>query len=301
MSTTIQKISIASIQKSHQQSKLLWRYLQSRGLIYIPLIIWAIVTIFPFYYMILMSTKSVEEIYATDISWLLNFDSWSNFVTNYKSLEAEVPFLNSMVNSLYISSMGTILTMAVCSLCGYGFAMFDFRFRETLFKLMVMTLMVPPALSIIPYFSMMSFFGWINEPRAIYLPALANAYGVFLMRQYIKGSVPHSLLDAARIDGAGEFQIFYRVVLPIILPGVGALGISTFLSIWNSFITQLVILQREEAYTIPVALNSLAGSGKIDYGAIMVGNTISILPIAIVFIFCSKMIISGLTKGAVKN
>jgi multiple sugar transport system permease protein len=270
-------------------------------LVYFPMVTWAVITIFPFYYMLLTATKSSEQIFSADPSWFFSVDSWANFVSNYRALEREVPLLQSMANSLYISTLGTLLTIVVCCSCGYGFAMFNFRFKNGLFKFMVMTLMVPPALSIIPYFSMVSAFGWINEPKAVYLPALANAYGVFLMRQYIRSAVPTSILDAARIDGAGEFRIFWRVVLPVITPGIGALAVSTFLSLWNSFMLQLVVLQQKEFYTVPVALNSLAGRGKIDYGAIMSGNTISILPIAVIFVLCSRMIISGLTKGAVKN
>lgn len=304
MNTELSKNNLAQARNQNKPKKKMAKKIEKsrkRFLFYVPLVVWTLITLFPFYYMILQATQSLEQIMDQSSSLWFGGDAFKNIKDNYALLLADMPFWRNLLNSIYVSSIGTFLVLFSSSVCGYGFAMFHFKGREVLFKMAIMTLMVPGALLIIPLFKMMSDWGWINTGRAIYLPGLASAYGIFLMRQYTKSAVPLDLLDAARIDGCSEFYIYFRIALPLISPGLGALGIVTFLFIWNNFLYQLIILQSDESYTVTVALAKMLGLGKVDYGALMLGNFLSILPIAIVFIIGSKYIIAGLTAGAVKE
>ncbi|MCK4906381.1 MAG: carbohydrate ABC transporter permease [Spirochaetes bacterium] len=272
-----------------------------RSLLYLPLVIWSIITIFPFFYMILLATKSSSQIFNTPPPLLFSSDAIKHLLQNYKNLVASTEFFTNFLMTVYVAGSATILSLIFCSLSGYGFAMYEFRGKKLLFASMLITMMIPTVVSIVPYFAQMRAFGWLNTGHALYLPVAANAFGVFLMRQFITVSVPPSLVQAARIDGASEFQTYYKIVLPIIRPALGSLGIIVFLTTWNDFMRALVIMTDKAFYTIPVALNTMKGMQSVDYGAIMVGSSISILPIVLLFIFMSKWIIARVTEGAVKG
>ena len=270
-------------------------------LIYIPLIVWTFITIFPFLYMLLLSTKGRSEIFHFPPPLFFDKNSIINIINNYKNLLGETFFWSNFRISLYTSLLSSLFAMFFCSLAGFGFAMYEFKGKKFLYNFMIFTMMIPAVVSIVPYFAQMKVFGWLNMPRALYLPVVVNAYGVFLMKQFIEISMPKSLLEAARIDGASEFMIYYKITLPILKPALGTLGIISFLTSWNDFMRSLVIMTEKSNYTIPVALNTMKGMQTVDYGAIMIGSTISILPLVIVFAFMSKWIISRLTEGAIKG
>ncbi|MCX7820679.1 MAG: carbohydrate ABC transporter permease [Brevinematales bacterium] len=270
-------------------------------LLYIPLIIWTIITCFPFWYMLVVSTRSAGDIFSFPPPLLLKPNFVEQFIANYNNLISRTYYWRNLFNSVYISAMTTLLGTFLCSLAGYGFAMYRFKGRNILFSLMLFTLMVPQTINIIPYFIMMKTFGWISTARAMYLPAAASAFGIFLMRQYIMTSIQQDLVEAARVDGCSEFGIYWRIVLPLITPIIGSYGIITFLNQWNNYMTALVVLKDPKSYTVPLALGSLVGMQSVDYGAIMVGTVISVFPLLIMFIFMSKMIISKVTEGALKE
>nr|WP_275579354.1 carbohydrate ABC transporter permease [Halanaerobacter jeridensis] len=190
--------------------------------------------------------------------------------------------------------------MFFCALGGYGFAKYDFKWKSQLFFLMLGTMMIPALLRIIPWFIMMRQFGWINTFWPLIIPGIANPFGIFLMKQFMD-DIPNSIIDAARIDGCSEFQIFYKMALPLSLPGLGTLGILTFLASWNRYMQPLLILQEKSMYTIPVALSKLQGKIDQNWGAQMVGTTLAIAPIIIAFVLASKQFISGITEGATKG
>lgn len=265
--------------------------------LYLPLLLWTVITVYPFWYMMVLSTRSLSEIFAFPPPMWFG----RALAENYRILMERLPFWRNVWNSVYIAVMATVTTLFFCSLGGYGFAIYEFKGKKVLFNMMLATLMIPALLGIIPFFIMMRFFGWINTPRALYLPGAASAYGIYLLRQYITGAVPLALIDAARIDGCSEFGIYRRIVLPIIKPGLAALGIITFLGSWDNFMSALVILREKMTYTIPVALRSFQGQAQTDYGVIMVGASIAVLPLVIVFLFMSRQLIAGLTYGAVKG
>ena len=160
--------------------------------------------------------------------------------------------------SLYVASMTTALNLLLCSLAGFAFAVYEFRFKRQLFALVLGSMMLPAFLNMIPTFMVMDFLGWMDQPRALYVPAAAGALGIFMMRQYIGSAVPRDLIDAARMDGCNEFRIFWSVVLPLLGPALGTLGLITFISSWNNFVSPLVVMRSVENYTLPLALRSHA-------------------------------------------
>ena len=266
-------------------------------LLYIPLLVWLVVTVFPFYYMLVLATKSKEAITQLPPSIVFGDKLAANYINLLKNTE----FWRNFAMSLYNAGISTILSIFFCSLAGYGFGMFNFKGKNFLFGFLLVTMMIPAVVSIVPFFAQMKYFGWLNLPRALYLPVIANAYGVFLMRQFTESTISPSLVEAARIDGASEIGIFFRVVLPLLRPALGTLGIITFLSSWNDFIRSLVVMTNAKNYTIPVALSTMQGQAGVEYGAVMLGSAISVLPLILVFALMSKWIISRLTEGAIKG
>lgn len=268
--------------------------------LYLPLIIWVIVTIFPFWYMLVLSTRPMTEIFSYPPPLLFKADMIQEFVNNYNNLLKQIPFWRNLWNSFYIASMTTILSSFFVSLGGFGFAIYKFRGKSFLFAFMLFTMMIPQVASIIPYFIMMKAFGWLNTAKALYIPAIANAMGIFMMTQYIKSSIPMEIIDAARMDGCSEFEIFYRIIFPLITPALGSYGIITFLSSWNNYMGALVVLRDIDALTVPIALGTLRGMQSVDFGAIMVATVISVVPLILIFVIFSRLIIKKVTEGALK-
>ena len=261
---------------------------------YFVLILLAVMTIFPLYWMFVLATQSPPEIFRTPPHiWFSR-----STLNNYNSLIKALPtFWRNMWNSIYVSMMATVTTLFFCSLGGYAFAMYDFKYKRQLFTFMIATMMIPMTLGIIPYYIMMSWLGWLNRLRALYVPGMASAFGIFLLRQYIASAVPHELMDAARIDGCSEFRIYWNIVMPMIKPGLATLGIVTFVGSWNNFFGALIVLRSREMFTLPVALRSLQGLYTLNWGAIMIGTAISILPILVVFLFTAQRIIAAFMTG----
>ncbi|NLG69649.1 MAG: carbohydrate ABC transporter permease [Firmicutes bacterium] len=265
--------------------------------LYAVLVSMALLTAFPFYWMFVLATHDRSTIFrAPPPMWF-----GTELSANYERLVSTLPFWRNAWNSLYTALMATGTTLFFCSLAGFGFAMYDFKGRDTLFGFLLGTMMVPGLLGIIPYYLIMRWLGWINLPRALYAPGMASAFGIFLMRQYIASAVPADLLDAGRIDGLSEFGLYRRVVVPLIKPAFGTLGIITFVGQWNNFMGALIVLKERTAYTLPLALRSLQGLISTDWGALMLGTALSVLPLLVAFAVGSRRIIEGLTAGALKG
>ena len=224
----------------------------------------------------------------------------SDLLTNFAILTERISFWNSMGWSLYIALAATALTLLFCTMGGYAFAMYEFRFKKPLFGLLMGTMLLPSFLGMIPSFMIMDAFGWIDQPRALFVPGAANAFGIFMMRQFTLSTVPRDLVEAARLDGAGEFRIYWSIVLPLMQPAMGTLGLITFIGSWNNFIGPLIVMRSPEMYTLPLALRSLQSSVDVEWGALMVGASIATLPLLVIFAFFSRRLIEGLTAGAVK-
>ncbi len=271
--------------------------LVTRAVLLVTLVALALLTVFPFYWMLVLSTHARDTIFSAPPPLWLGDD----LQRNYQALMDVLPFWRNIWNSVYIAVISTLTTVFFCSLAGFGFAMYDFRGRNFLFGFVLVSLMLPQLLNIIPYYLIIDFLGWLNTPRAIWFPGMANAFGIFLMRQYTASAIPKELLDSARIDGASEFRIYWSIVLPLVRPGVATLALLTFINQWNDFMGPLVILRNRDTYTIPLALRSLQGIANTDWGAVMLGTALAVLPLVIIFFFTSRQVIEGLVRGSVKG
>ncbi|WP_417540801.1 carbohydrate ABC transporter permease [Microbacterium maritypicum] len=205
-----------------------------------------------------------------------------------------------MLNSLLIAVIYTVFSSIVSIMCGYGLATYRFRGRGVLLALVLVTMMIPMQVLLVPLFQIMAGMGWIDTYQAVILPFLANAFGIFLMRQGFL-DFPPSLIEAARIDGASELRTFYRIVLPVAKPQIAALVIYTFISQWNAFIWPLLMLNTEANYTVPVALNTMIGMSRVDYSGLMLGSLLATLPLLLLFLIFQKQFVAGLLGGAVKG
>lgn len=220
---------------------------------------------------------------------------------NLDLLVERLPFWRNVGISLYVACATTALNLLFCAMGGYAFAMYEFRFKRALFGLVLASMMMPAFLNMIPSFMVMQFLGWIDQPRALYIPAAAGALGIFLMRQYIGSAIPRELIDAARMDGCNEFRIFWSVVLPLIGPALGTLGLITFINAWNNFIGPLVVMRSVENYPLPLALRSMQSPNNTEWGALMVGSALAMLPLLLAYVFSARRLVAGLTAGAVRG
>lgn len=256
----------------------------------------ALVMLAPFYFMFVFATHSRTEIFNLPPPLWFGDD----LLANLKILTERLPFWRNLGWSLYVALASTALTLFFCSMAGYAFAMFEFRFKQPLFALVMGTMLLPSFMNMIPTFMIMDALGWIDEHRALYLPGAASAFGIFLMRQYTSTAVPRELVEAARMDGCGEFAIYRHVVLPLLKPALGTLGLITFIASWNNFIGPLIVMRSADNYTLPLALRSLQSTVNTEWGALMTGSAIATIPLLILFALSSRQLIAGLTAGAVK-
>lgn len=253
-------------------------------------------SLFPFYMMFVSSTLSNNEILTERPRLIFG----SNLINNFNNLNEKFSVIKIIFNSTFITVTYTFLSLLLHSMAGYALAKFQFKGKNLIFSIVLVTLMIPLQVLLIPLFKMMNSIGWQNSYQAVIVPSLANAFGIFLMRQNMI-SFPDSLIEAARIDGTGEFGIFFKIVLPTMRPAIGALGIYNFMFQWGNFMWPLIILSTKDMYTLPVALAALEGVQIKDFGVIMLGSTIATIPIMIIFLIFQRQFISGMLGGSVKG
>ena len=252
--------------------------------------------IMPYLYMISASFKEGSEIFSIPIKILPD----GFYMGNYELLFGETNFSRWFLNSVFVSLSRMAIAILVSVMAGYAFAKFDFRFKNLLFVLVLATLTLPIYVLIVPLYDMMVTLGWTDRYIALILPFAAQAIGVFLARQYLL-SIPDEILDAARVDGANEWVVFWRVVLPISTPVMAVLGILFFTTAWNDFIWPLVVMTEDSKFPVALGLPTLLGPYSQEYGAVMAGSFLSTLPIIIVFLIAQRRFIEALTAGAVKG
>jgi multiple sugar transport system permease protein/arabinosaccharide transport system permease protein len=252
--------------------------------------------IMPYLYMISASFKEGSEIFSIPIKLLPE----GLYMGNYGLLFRETNFPRWFMNSVFVSLSRMAIAILVSVMAGYAFAKFDFRFKNLLFVLVLATLTLPIYVLIVPLYDMMVTLGWTDRYVALILPFAAQAIGVFLARQYLI-SIPDEILDAARVDGASEWVVFWRVVLPISTPVMAVLGILFFTTAWNDFIWPLVVMTEDSKFPVALGLPTLLGPYSQEYGAVMAGSFLSTLPIIIVFLIAQRRFIEALTAGAVKG
>jgi multiple sugar transport system permease protein len=219
---------------------------------------------------------------------------------HYVALFTRLNLGRSLLNSAIIAFTVTALSIFINSMAGYAFAKLRFRGRDGLFRVLAAGLVVPVQISMLPLFLLMKQLGLINTYWGVIVPGMASIFGIFLIRQYAQ-SIPDDLLDAARIDGAGELRIYTSIVLPTIVPILATLGIWTFLSTWNDFMWPLIVLSDDARWTLPVALANLSGEHVQDTELMMAGSVLTILPVMLVFLFLQRYYIQGVMVGSVKG
>ncbi|MGE8079799.1 carbohydrate ABC transporter permease [Peribacillus loiseleuriae] len=264
---------------------------------YLFLIVVCIASVYPFYWMFVGSTLTDSDIFQFPPKLLPS----GEFMNNLTGLAASAPVWKGLGNSLLITIVFTIATLYLCAIAGYAFAKFEFKGKNVMFVVVLLTMMLPAQVTLIPLFKMVIGLGWQNQPQAVILPALANAFGVFFMRQNMM-SIPTEMIEAARIDGSGEISIFHKIILPTTLPPLAALGILSFIQQWGNYLWPLIILQERESTTLPVLLSMLVAPGQVvHYGQVLAGTVISIVPVIILFLLLQKYFIAGIYGGSVKG
>jgi multiple sugar transport system permease protein len=264
--------------------------------LYAVLVIGLLVVVGPFLWMLLASVKPEAEIRAVPPTW------WPHTFTldNFRSLFTRLDFPLYFFNSTLVAAIITAGNLVFCSLLGYALAKLRFAGRRPLFLVVLGMLMVPGMVTFVPQFVLVSNMHLANSYAGLVLPFLAGPFGVFLMRQFLQ-SIPDDLIEAARIDGAGEFRIFWRVVLPLCRPALATLGILTFLSSWNNFLWPLVVATTEDKYTLPVALALYSvGQNRTDFGLLLAGAVVVVLPVLIVFLFLQRHFLRGIATTGLK-
>ncbi|MDT0268568.1 carbohydrate ABC transporter permease [Streptomyces sp. DSM 44915] len=220
---------------------------------------------------------------------------------NYRGLLDGQPFWSWFVISTVVATLSTVIAMGLCSLAGFAFAKYQFRGRNVLFNIMFSSLAVPFAVIVVPLFIMVAKAQLTTPYFALVVPWVAPAFGIFMMRQYTEQAVPDAVLDAARVDGCTEFGLFRRVVLPLLRPALGALGVWSFLNSYNSLIWPLIVISEPGDYTLPLGIQALFGATGRSYDLVLAASVLAAVPSLLVFFLLRKQLLEGLTAGAVKS
>jgi multiple sugar transport system permease protein len=250
----------------------------------------------PFVWMILSSFKTTRELRQAPTRWVPQDPTLENYRELFQRLDFPRYFFNSTVVAVAVTA-GNLL---FCSMLGYALAKLEFPGKRVLFAVVLATLMIPGLVTLVPLFVLIANLELTNTHAGLILPFVAGAFGVFLMRQFILG-IPDDLLDAARVDGAGEYRIFFRIVLPLCGPALATLGVLTFLSYWNSFLWPLVVATTEDMYTLPVALALFSiGQQESNIALLMAGSVVVILPVVVLFFAMQRYVIRGIATTGLK-
>jgi multiple sugar transport system permease protein len=275
-----------------------WYARAERYLLWLLLALGSVVVIGPFYWMLVTSFKIRQEVLRYPPTWWPETFTWNN----WKALN-DLPignFATFFKNSIFVASAITILTLLVSAMAGYVFAKLPFPGRDKLFWVVLSMMMIPFTVSIIPSYALMVRFGWIDSYLALIIPVIFNPFGIFLMRQFMM-ALPGDLLDAARMDGASEFRVFFQIVIPLSNAALAALGILTFLAQWDNFQWPLVILNSPEKYTVPIALGWFRGRLGTDVGPTAAAAVLAVLPVLIIYIFAQRKFVEGIALTGMKG
>ena len=267
-----------------------------RPWLYVVLSVCLVAVVAPFVWMVLGSFKTEGELRQAPPTW------WPHTATldNYTHLFSRLDFGTYFTNSVVVAVVVTAGNLLFCSMLGYALAMLEFPGKRALFLVVMATLMIPGVVTFVPLFVLVANAGLIDTLPGLILPFLVTPFGVFLMRQFILG-LPRDLLDAGRVDGAGELRIFARIILPLCGPALATLGILTFLGSWNNFLWPLVVAQTEDTYTLPVALALYSkGQNSTNYGLLLAGATVVLLPVLAVFLAFQRRFIEGIATTGIK-
>jgi ABC-type glycerol-3-phosphate transport system permease component len=267
------------------------------ALIYILLTAVCVFMLFPFIWMVDTSLKSADEIFHIPMILIPAHPDLHAYIYLFQ----QYPILRVIWNTFIIAALGTGLSLFFCSLAGYAFAKFRFPGQKALFSFLLGTMVIPGVVTLVPVYLIMRDLKWIDTILPLIIPGAANAFGIFFMRQYIS-TVPEEIMDAARMDGAGEFTIYWRIILPIIAPGLTSLGLIFFMGAWNAIMGPLIYLKSPQNFTLPLIIRSMTGPvGRTIYDTQMAASVISVIPLLIIFLIFQRRLMEGIAAGAVKG
>ena len=269
-----------------------------KGILYVLLILLGAACLFPFLLMIVNATRSGVEITRS-----FTLIPSSHIKENWEVVFSYFNLFKGMWNSLLVAVPATLFTAYFSALTAYGLAMYQFKGSKLIFTTILVFMMIPGQLGLIGFYNLCTKLHLVNSYIPLVIPAIAPPGTVFFLRQYVLSVLSPSLIEAARIDGAGELYSFHRIVLPVMSPGIATMSIMAFIGNWNSYLTPMIILNKNDKFTLPVMMATLRASTDIqsNQGAIYLAVAISVIPILIVFCFCSKYIISSISAGSVKE
>ena len=255
-----------------------------------------LVALFPLLWMLSVSFMAPGEASALPPPLLPKHPGWAN----YRELFVRAGMGRYLLNSVVVAGAITTLSLVFNLMAGYAFAKLRFAGRERLFQALLGALVIPAQVAMLPLFLLLKYLGLVNSYAGVVAPALATVFGIFLVRQYARG-IPDELLEAARIDGAGEWRIFAQIVLPLLKPIIVTLAIFSFLAAWNDFMWPLIVLTGQEHYTLPIGLASLAREHAQDSELMMAGSVVTVLPVLLLFLALQRYYLQGLLLGSVKG
>jgi multiple sugar transport system permease protein len=256
-----------------------------------------IITIAPFLWMFMSSIKPESEILKMPPDWLPHTIT----LQHYQELITKAHFMRNLWNSVIVAISATLATLLVNSMAAFVFAKYRFPLRDRLFNFLLATMMIPGQVTMMPVFILLKEMHLLNTYTGLILPGAASVFAIFLLRQYMMG-IPDSLLEAARIDGCSEFTLFWKIMIPLSMPAIATLTIFTFMGAWNEFLWALIIMLDESKYTLPVALAALSGGEHgLEWGLLMAGSVVTIIPVLAVFLSMQKYYIEGIAVTGMKE
>ncbi|GAB4456750.1 MAG: carbohydrate ABC transporter permease [Armatimonadaceae bacterium] len=262
--------------------------------LYVTLVLCAAVALIPFFWLLAATTKTSDDMFST---W---FFADEVTVQNFVDLFTKVPFWRYILNSVFITCSVVTAQLFLSSLAGFALAKYEFRGKPLFYLLMLATMMIPGQVTMAPAYELLYRMGLVDTYLGLILPGAVSVFGIFLFDRALR-QVPTELIQAARIDGCTEFRIYWDVVMPLARPMIGAFCLIAFMGQWNSFLWPQIMLHTNEKFTLPIALNQMVGIYAQNYGMLMAGTFLSVLPVIVLFFLLQREFIAGLTAGAVKG
>lgn len=279
------------------QQRRRYKRLAQRVAAHAILITFAALFAIPFYWLVSTSLKPTEQLFLIPPAWIPDPVTWEN----YPRATTFIPFFDYLRNTLYITLFNVVATLISCSLAAYGFARIKWPGRDFFFIVLVSTLMIPYPVTLIPTFLIFRDLGWVGTMHPLTWPAFAgNAFYIFLLRQFYL-TIPQELSSAAKIDGAGEFQIYRRIILPLSRPALAAVALFTFMANWNDFLGPLIYLNDKSQYTLALGLYGFLSRVRTEWGMLMAASTIMIAPVIGLFFLTQRTFIQGITLTGIKG
>ena len=264
--------------------------------VYLFLILASIIMLIPFIWMLSASIKATQEVFSVPFRLIPSTPRWINF----KEIWTEIPLLTFIGNTTFLTIVVTILQLLTSSFAAYAFAKLDFKYRNKLFLMYIATIAMPWQVYMVPQFIMMRAMGLNNKLTAIICLQAFSAFGVFMMKQFYTG-IPNDLCEAARIDGMSEYRIWWKIMLPLSKPALSTLTIFTFVNTWNDYLGPLIYLKSESKKTVQLGLKMFIGQFSAEYGLIMAGSVITLIPVVVVFLLLQKNFVEGVAATGIKG